>query len=78
MKFKEKVYQKPYVGDIVTSKTSEPRVIIRDTEYGKTKYALMSLGGNIATSWCDSIEDLLEGYEIKRIIQNDNLELVEI
>lgn len=61
------------LGDIFITNDEKIRMVIRD-DY---TYATINLEGRICTGWYDSIEELIENYNIRKVYKNNKLKIVK-
>lgn len=61
------------LGDIFITNDEKIRMVIRD-DY---TYATINLEGRICSGWYDSIEELIENYNIRKVYKNNKLKIVK-
>lgn len=61
------------LGDIFITNDERIRMVIRD-DY---TYATINLEGRICSGWYDSIEELIENYNIRKVYKNNKLKIVK-
>lgn len=61
------------LGDIFITNDEKIRMVITD-DY---TYATINLEGRICSGWYDSIEELIENYNIRKVYKNNKLKIVK-
>lgn len=61
------------LGDIFITNNEKIRMVITD-DY---TYATINLEGKICSGWYDSIEELIENYNIRKVYKNNKLKIVK-
>ena len=61
------------LGDIFITDDEKIRMVITD-DY---TYATINLEGRICSGWYDSIEELIENYNIRKVYKNNKLKIVK-
>ena len=61
------------LGDIFITNDEKIRMVITD-DY---TYATINLEGKICSGWYDSIEELIENYNIRKVYKNNKLKIVK-
>lgn len=61
------------LGDIFITNDEKIRMVITD-DY---TYAAINLEGKICSGWYDSIEELIENYNIRKVYKNNKLKIVK-
>lgn len=61
------------LGDIFITNDEKIRMVITD-DY---TYATINLEGRICSGWHDSIEELIENYNIRKVYKNNKLKIVK-
>lgn len=62
------------LGDIFITNDEKIRMVITD-DY---TYATINLEGRICSGWYDSIEELIENYNIRKVYKNNKLKIVKV
>lgn len=61
------------LGDIFITNDEKIRMVITD-DY---TYSTLDLEGKICSCWYDSIEELIENYNIRKVYKNNKLKIVK-
>ena len=61
------------LGDIFITNDEKIRMVIIDD----CTYATINLEGRICSGWYDSIEELIENYNIRKVYKNNKLKIVK-
>lgn len=61
------------LGDIFITNDEKIRMVITDD----CTYAAINLEGRICSGWYDSIEELIENYNIRKVYKNNKLKIVK-
>ena len=61
------------LGDIFITNDEKIRMVITDD----CTYATINLEGRICSGWYDSIEELIENYNIRKVYKNNKLKIVK-